>query len=199
MKKMIVLICLLLVGCSGVSVEPIGDQPTGAVLLDGKGDIDLGTPIAFPDPNFDAVMREIVGKDVIYASDLKGVERIYAPQRGISSIEGIQQCVNIGYISLAWNNITDLSPLRTLQGETINDGKYLALRLTGNPISDLSPLSSLTGMNELALYVSHARISDVRPLRGLPLVSLDVSYNQIKDFAPLEGLNCTISRTGNPG
>jgi hypothetical protein len=87
-------------------------------------------------------------------------------------------------LSLANNQITDLSPLAELTN-------LRELFLNNNQISDLMPLAGLTNLQSLNLYDN--QIIDISPLANLtnlggPFGALGLSGNQISDLSPLSGL-----------
>jgi len=80
------------------------------------------------------------------------------------------------------NEITDISPLKSLTGLT-------ELYLNSNNINNLSSLQSLNRLTVLSLNDNRS-ISDLSPLKSLNnLQNLDVSYNNISDFSPLKSLS----------
>lgn len=95
-------------------------------------------------------------------------------------IEPLQYMVNLKYLFL-WNNqISDLTPLEGLTNLT-------ELRLCGNQITDITPLSGLINLDTLSLGSNY--IIDLMPLANLTNpVSLDLRGNWIYDWSPVEHL-----------
>jgi hypothetical protein len=160
--------------------------------------------INFPDPGLEAAIRQAIGKSTggIHDSDLPGLTFLFVDNRSISSLEGIQYCVDLTDLYLWDNQISDISPLSSLTG-------LIKLGLGKNEIVDISPLSGLTnlvdlalGENEIidfsvlsgltnlrALYLWGSQISNISTLSGLTkLVVLEVDGNQIVNITALSNL-----------
>jgi len=140
------------------------------------------TPVNFPDPNLEAVVREAIGKATgpIYPSDLEGLTSLHADQRNISELTGLEHCTSLTDLYLWVNQISDISPLAGLTSLQL-------LWLNGNQISDISPLANLTSLTDLSLGGN--QISDISPLANLTsLTGLDLEGNQISDISPLANL-----------
>ncbi|HOR43152.1 MAG TPA: leucine-rich repeat domain-containing protein, partial [Atribacterota bacterium] len=148
-------------------------------------DFVVHSPIAYiPDDNFRIAINNALGQPSDYhptIADLQGLTgRLYVGWRSIISIEGAQYLINLQYLYLYYNQISDLSPLAGLTN-------LKALYLDNNQISDLSPLAGLTNLQDLRL--PYNQISDISPLAGLTnLWRLCLDYNQISDISPLTGL-----------
>ena len=145
----------------------------------GNGDTVI---VTFPDPNFEAVIREKLKKPTgeITNVDLLTITAITyfdANNREISNITGIESCSNLTYLNLRGNNIRHISPVLGL----INL-EYLNFR--SNNISHISDLSDLINLEWL--YLDLNQISDISPVSGLiNLKGLGVEINQISDIYPL--------------
>ena len=139
-------------------------------------------PVVFNDVNLTEAVKEALGIDHDpNATEMLELDTLFATDRGISDLTGLEYATNIGYLYL-WGNssISDLSPLSELTN-------LRELNLRTNQISDLTALSNLTQMRELGL--SHNQISDLSPLAMLTdLTILEVENNQIEDVSPLLGL-----------
>ncbi len=140
--------------------------------------------ITFPDPVFEAVIREaldmpsgnITHEDVLAITELSAV----GVWEGITDITGIEYCTNLTDLSLYYHQIADISSLSGLTNLS-------ALVLHGNQIVDISPLSGLTNLTEL--YLGDNQIVDISSLSGLTnLDTLNLNYNQIVDISQLSGL-----------
>ncbi|MCY3742668.1 MAG: leucine-rich repeat domain-containing protein [Candidatus Poribacteria bacterium] len=139
------------------------------------------------------------GGEWILDAEFGGFE---AQGTAITDLCGLEFAINLKYLYLWSNNITDISPvvslthLRTLSLgiNAISDISPLAnrttpllmLELNGNKISDISALANLdVGMLSLAGNA----ISDISPLAGLThLRSLHLQHNTISDISPLANL-----------
>lgn len=106
---------------------------------------------------------------------------------GVVSLKDLAQLKNLRVVNIAYQNISDPSPLSELE-------KLEQVDLKHNPIEELSSLAGLVSLKEL--YLFDTRISDLSPLAGCPqLESLDVgktlvtSVDTQKDLAHLVTLN----------
>jgi hypothetical protein len=157
--------------------------------------------VNFPDPNLEQAIRDAIGKPTgdIYGADLLGRTHLYAYERLISDLSGLECCTALTWLYLPDNQIVDVSPLSGLTSLTelglwsnqIVDVSPLAglinltaLDLGDNQIVDVSPLSGLTSLTEFGLWSN--QIVDVSPLAGLiNLTQLVLDYNEIVDMCPL--------------
>lgn len=93
----------------------------------------------------------------------------------IQSIQGIEQLTDLQVLTLDINQISDLSPLASLD-------KVHTLSLTNNQLSDISTLPAMSALTNLVLFNNN--ISDITPLLENPqLLNLAVNNNQISDAA----------------
>ncbi len=197
-----------------VTVTPAKDgwtfSPSSRQVSGAAGNIDFAAtqsssfPIAFEDPNLEAVVRETIGKPTgqLMNTDVVGIYRLFAIERNISRLGGIEYLVGLDDLRVDDNQISDISPLAGLPGirglairsNQVSDisplaglTNLLSLELDGNQVSDISPLAGLTDLQWLAM--SHNQISDISALAGLTnLERLVLDYNQISDITALEGL-----------
>ena len=180
---------------SGDTVDVTGN-PLGLVALhvqmpqlEGRGvDVTPDAPAwdfaaVMPDAALRAEVCSKLGKDEgdVTAADLYGMTgTLSAASQGITNVEGLQLCRNLGILSLSGNNISDLAPLSGLVNLW-----YLAIH--NNALSDLAPLAGLVNLTNLGLGSN--QISDLSPLANLVnLVYLELNDNQIADISPLAGL-----------
>lgn len=139
----------------------------------------------FPDKNLEAAVRSQVFEkkdktDELTEDDCKKVFILEARGKGISSLAGLEKCVNLQLVNFAKNEITDVTPLAGLKS-------LQSVDLGTNKITDVNPLKDLTSTQYLDLSAN--QITDAKPLAGLTRLSmLDLTANQIKDLAPLAGL-----------
>ena len=152
-----------------------------------------GASVYIPDPNLRAAIEEALGKasgDVITEEDMARLTHLDArnwkddepqPQREyISNLTGLEFAINLSFLHIHSNSVSDLSPLAGLT-------KLDFLDAQGNLISDLSPLKGLTHLTGLILTGN--LISDLSPLIGLTnLEALRVNENFISDFSPITKL-----------
>ena len=110
------------------------------------------------------MITEALGKApgvAVTVKEMARLEWIQANGKGIRDLRGIEYAVNAGSIELAFNEISDLSPLTGLA-----KGKLNSLWLSFNRISDLSPLAELTALEQLN-FTSNPEVTDLSPISGL--------------------------------
>lgn len=182
------------------------------VLLQSSGEDKL---VEFTDANLEAVIRDkleleatILVGDPIYSNDLETITSLHANGQGITDLAGIENCINLQFVDLRWNNVSDVSPLAKLTGITVisqDEGgnetagyTYLRLELDWNQVKDVTPLSNLSGIDYLNIDLSGNGISDVTLLSSLSgLRHLYLQYNDIRDVSALGELsNLTILALG---
>lgn len=136
-----------------------------------------------PDPNLRAAILEQLGRPhdaPLRVKDMRLLQRLDAPDRGITDLTGLQFATRLERLHLRANAIVDLSPLASLTNLTI-------LELDDNDIVDVTPVAHLTKL--VRLILGWNQIVDVRPLAGLTqLRFLAVDYNRIVDLSPLDAL-----------
>ncbi|WP_163336052.1 leucine-rich repeat domain-containing protein [Desulfopila sp. IMCC35008] len=156
------------------------------------GDIDEGCgddSVLFPDPNLEQVIREKIQKPtgMIYVSDLENITELFAFNRGIADISGLQYCINLIDLNLNKNNVSDLSPVAQLTD-------LQELSIWENKVLDLTPLINLSKLR--TLWAGENNISNLAPLAELDqLIELSVSDNQVSDLSPLSEL-INLTRLG---
>jgi serine/threonine protein kinase len=100
----------------------------------------------------------------------------------IDNLQDIKKLKNIRWITLGYQNISDLSPLENLASlETLD--------LCNNPmLDDFSPLSGLGSLTSLVIF--DTGVSDLSVLRDCPRLTLvDIGGTQITSLAALDGLD----------
>lgn len=135
--------------------------------------------VEIPDPGLEAVIRETLNipSDPITDTALGTLVALYANNRKIKDLTGLEYCVNMKMLHLYYNNLRDLGPLSGLTSL-----EYLGLGY--NKISDLGPLSGLDNLAMLGL--SYNNISDLSPLSELAAPwALQLSFNNISSIQPL--------------
>jgi hypothetical protein len=138
--------------------------------------------VQFEDPNLEQVVRETINKPegTLYLSDVIEIKDLEAIERGIESLEGIQQLQNLKSLGLWINQISDISPLQTLTNLW-----YLSLH--GNQISDITPIKTLTNLSYLNFCDN--QVSDITTVQSLTnLEILFFTKNQVSDLSPLQNL-----------
>lgn len=142
--------------------------------------------VIFPDAALEQAIREHIHKPAgdLLTSDVDTLVSLYAPERAIASLEGMQCCTSLEAAQLGGNDIVDLTPLQwlhSLRGLYLDRNRVSSLlplvtlvqleqlHLIGNPLTDLQPLSYLWSLRQLTL--SEQAISDFSPLYGLGYLS----------------------------
>ena len=112
--------------------------------------------------------------------NLTSLRELHLAYNSISDLSPLQNLTNLRVLHLAYNSISDLSPLQNLTNLRV-------LHLFSNSISDLSPLQNLTNLREL--HLAYNSISDLSPLQNLTnLRVLNLFSNSISDLSPLQNL-----------
>ena len=90
------------------------------------------------------------------------------------------KCTHLIELNLAYNQLTDITPLSNLENLNFLDLAY-------NQLIDIASLSNLQNLTELNL--AHNQLTDIAPLSNLEnLTSLDLTNNQPTNIAPLSNL-----------
>ena len=144
---------------------------------------DTSPEVSIPDANLRAAVRSalgLAGGVPITQQKMQGLITLYAGQRGIADLTGLEHATYLGYLSLERNSISDISVLSGLINLT-------SLSLADNSISDISVLSRLTNLRSLDLHSNS--ISNISAVSGLTnLTGLDLANNSISDISVLSGL-----------
>lgn len=125
--------------------------------------------ITFQDENlYNAILEQIGSKiessdDSTYTinitqSNLETITRLNISNKHIYNLDGIEKFTFINYLSLACNDITDVSRLSTLTN-------LEELYLVANDINDISPLINLQNLKVLDL--TYNKLTDITPLSSL--------------------------------
>ena len=143
----------------------------------------LAQVVNIPDPNLRAAIAETLGKPVrsqITRSDMVGLTRLIAHDRGIANLRGLEFATHLGEIRMNDNSIRDLSFLSGLL-------RMHTIEFRRNEIRDLSPIAGLVNLRWL--IVEENFIEDLSPISDfVHLDGLAVSGNLISDFTPVENL-----------
>ena len=136
--------------------------------------------VDIPSPNLRNAVAQALGKApgaTITAADMATLEALYATNKNIISLTGLESAINLTELGFRDNRISDLSPLAGLTKLTILD-------LRDNSISDISPLARLTNLT--ALRLGQNNVTHISSLAGLTkLTILDLRNNSISDLSPL--------------
>ena len=141
--------------------------------------------VEIPDPNLRSAIRDqlnLPANSPVLDSDMLELTHLHAWERGIADLTGLEHALNLKWVYLSSNPISNLAPLAGLG--------LLKLDLGNCHIADVSPLSGVTTLKTLRLHRN--LIKDVRPLANLTnLTELWLQYNLIVDHSPLNGLSLT--------
>jgi internalin A len=138
--------------------------------------------ITIADPNLEAVIRGqlVIPTGPLYSSDLRGLDDLDAEGHDITSLVGLEECVNLVFLRLHDNQISDLTPLTGLT-------QLFDLSLAYNQITDLGPLAGLSGLEHL--WADDNQITDLSPLAGVTTLTwLRLERNTITDLTALANL-----------
>ena len=117
--------------------------------------------VDIPDFNLSAAIREKLDlpQDApITRDDMRRLVRINFSHRAIQTLDGIEFATELRTVNLAWNQLTDITPLATLT-------RINYLDLSGNKITDITPLANLTRLDYLEIQTNP--VFDYSPLEGL--------------------------------
>ena len=139
--------------------------------------------VHIPDTNLQQAIQEELGITPPFTQeDMTLLTRLYAIEKDIVNIQGLEFAVHLTDLELAGNPVKDISPLQGLMNLT-----ELGLGTTNLLDSDLSPLASLTAL--VVLDLGDNQISDLSPLAALTnLRKVGLQDNQISDLSPLSAL-----------
>ena len=146
-------------------------------------DVLPGGQVHIPDSNLRAAVAEALGKSTnapITVEEMKGLRGLSVGERGINDLTGLQFATDLNGLELAWNQVSDLSPIAGLQSLT-------RLVLFERLITDITALKDLTNLTTLAVHLS--QVSDLSPLAGLTkLEGMIFGGSKILDLTPLTSL-----------
>jgi Leucine-rich repeat (LRR) protein len=144
--------------------------------------------ITFPDSNLEAAIRRQISKPSgdIHRIDIMNLTFLDANEVGISSLTGLENCINLTVIFMSNNPISDLEPIAGLW-------RLNTIQFTGDNISDISPIAGLTNLEAFSFRSNP--LSDISVLSGLPnLHIMELSQIQATDLAPLVANNGIAER-----
>lgn len=138
--------------------------------------------VTFADPNLESAVRGTIKKPTgaIAAYEVMYIQRLVAHNKGISSLTGIEKLINMAELWMASNNITDVTPLKSLKA-------LECVILSNNPVSDITPFRELPRLTKL--HLDNSRITDFSPLKGMTsLTLLSMHAAHFSDLSVLEGM-----------
>ena len=179
-----------------VSGQYVEGVPAGYVISQNPSDgyvdpgaaIDLvvcrgGGTVTFADPNLEAEIRWTlrIPDAALTRADVAGFSAIWPRHGQVSSLDGVENCVNVYRLDFDGNLVSDLSPLSSMSQLT-------ELNFRGNQISDITPLSGLAALKDLDL--ARNQLTDIGALSRLSeLEFLDIGFNQIEDISVLRNFS----------
>jgi len=140
----------------------------------------------FKDPCLDVAVRFTLDNPTIPITDeiILSLDTLYYAsimRDKISTLEGLEKCVNLKILALLSQNIYTIDQLSYLT-------KLEEVALNDNYISDLTPFENLHKMKHLEL--TNNNISDTKGLENLTeLKCLFILSNPIENIAPMQNLN----------
>jgi internalin A len=138
--------------------------------------------LEFHDPQLEAAVRSSLSDFTSATSnlDLPRLTCLWACNRQITNLGGLQWATNLVSLYLNNNAISDLTPLRSLT-------RLSALELYGNSVTDLTQLLGLTNLT--CLVMGGYPVSDYSPISGLSnLVYLSVRAGMMVDLTNVQNL-----------
>ena len=116
-----------------------------------------GVEVNIPDSGLKLAIQSALGAtgDVITRGDLEALTLLYAEERAIEDLSGLEFATNLQVLDLGDNNLTDISPLASLT-------QLSELRAHGNKIADITPLSQLTSLTMLNLWGNN-HVAELEP------------------------------------
>ncbi|WP_100333127.1 LPXTG cell wall anchor domain-containing protein [Bacillus alkalisoli] len=163
-----------------------------------------GEVVTFTDKNLENAIKEQLGiTRELQESDIENLTELYAIDKGITDLSGIERLTNLEILSFFENNISDITPLKELTNlvdldldsnliENVNALSNLKnlhiLWLANNPVSDISQLGMLTNLE--ALFLHETQISNIAVIENLPHLSHLTLHGSLVDFS--EGTNTLI-------
>jgi hypothetical protein len=127
----------------------------------------VGCPLVafFPDKGLENAIRAQLGKPLglITGLDLWSIRELDARNRSIRDLSGIEDCLNLAWLDLDTNKISNLGPLEQL-GRPSDPSKspLVYLNLDANEVTDITPLAGLLNLKQLSLF--NNQVADITPL-----------------------------------
>ena len=140
--------------------------------------------VHIPDTNLRVAVRETLdlpkGQPVTRDAMLQLTRLDVSDYGSIENLSGLEFAINLTWLSIAYNPITDLRPIAGLT-------KLTTLYMWATPVSDITPLANLTNLKYF--HASYSDIGDITALRNLiKLEELALAGNGITDITPLAHL-----------
>ena len=161
----------------GVTVTTVAPPPSAVP----KAPLNADGTIKFDDPRLgDAIAARLGVGGGVTPDDAAKLADLDISGLGITSLVGIEYCVNLNSLVAESNQIRSVAPLAALTA-------LRNLDLQDNAIADATPLGSLGNLRQLNLMYN--LVSDMTPIGQLVgLTSLDMWGNRLTDISPVARL-----------
>lgn len=149
--------------------------------------------VVFKDERLEKAIKAEFGLDRdLVVSDMKTLEYLYLDNKKIKDLTGLEEASNLQSLSLSGNNISDLTPLATLQ-------KLNYLIVEDNPIANFDGIKNLTNLEVLTLGATGFRdLSLLENLQNLTDLYLDQNeLTSLEKMPNLEKLTSVSLHTNN--
>jgi Leucine-rich repeat (LRR) protein len=201
LMKLVSAIVIILVALSVLSCQPKAESQKNVIFADTNLEAAVRNALFVEGiRRGDEALSKKPSNEEIMVAELEKLTIVEAIGRNITSLQGLEYCVNLKELYLSDNQLSDISQLSSLKSLTrldlgangISDISSLAsldeltiLDLYVNQIRDISPLASLASLSKLFLFRN--QIGDISPLADLTnLAELDLHSNRINDISPLQ-------------
>jgi Leucine-rich repeat (LRR) protein len=114
-------------------------------------------PVFFQDKALESAIRAEIGKPfgLLTDADLLGLRELDARGLGIRDLSGIEFCMNLAWLDLDTNEISDLNSLEQLgRPESPFDSPLVYLNLDNNEVTDITPLAGLLNLRAVSLFAN---------------------------------------------
>ena len=144
-------------------------------------------PVNIPDSGLRTAIEAKLGKsagEIITETEMNGMTELYALNRSISNLTGLEHATGVTTLYLNSNDITDITPLKDLTALEL-------LSLQENWfLSNISPLKHLVNLKDL--HISSTSVTGLGLSEVFPLLSelelLSANFNPISDLSFLNKL-----------
>ncbi|MCL2002650.1 MAG: hypothetical protein FWG72_01440 [Oscillospiraceae bacterium] len=130
----------------------------------------LDEVITFPDANFEAFVREVIGKPTgnIFASDVAGITMLIVTSTSIADLTGIEYFTALTHLHVGYNQLTEL--------DVSNNTALTWLWAFNNKLTTID-VSNNTALRDL--HVSSNQLTTLDVSKNTALTDLNVSSNQL--------------------
>lgn len=170
--------------CSGVL--PVWIRVVFGLLFLAQVSECTGQVIVISDPSLEQAIREALNKPSgdLTTDDMQGLTALYAPNRGITTLDGFNVASNLVLLDLNYNALSSVA---------LGPGfpKLQHAKLRGNGMTNFTATGPLASLYHLEL--SENQITNVAFLQQTPLMTyLELDYNELSNFDPGPGLDGLI-------